>query len=178
VAAPSPHTDLAPSSWVTRFGDRVRAGGAVLDVACGQGRHARWFAARGHPVEAVDRDATALANLRGVANVTPRTADLEGGAWPYAGRRFAAVVVTNYLHRPLFPALLDALDTAGVLLYETFADGNQAYGRPSNPDFLLRRGELLEVARNRLQVLAYEDLPVNEPRPAVIQRICAVVAPV
>jgi SAM-dependent methyltransferase len=161
---------------VTRFGDRVRAGGAVLDVACGQGRHARWFAARGHPVEAVDRDVTALASLRDVANVAPRAADLEGGPWPYAGRRFAAVVVTNYLHRPLLPALLGALEADGVLIYETFADGNQAYGRPGNPDFLLRRGELLELARGRLQVVSYEDLLVNEPRPAVVQRICAVAA--
>jgi SAM-dependent methyltransferase len=161
---------------VTRFGDRVRAGGAVLDVACGQGRHARWFAARGHPVEAVDRDATALASLRDVANVAPRAADLECGPWPYAGRRFAAVVVTNYLHRPLLPALLEALEADSVLIYETFAHGNQAYGRPSNPDFLLRRGELLELARGRLQVVAYEDLHVNEPRPAVVQRICAVAA--
>jgi SAM-dependent methyltransferase len=170
------HAELAPSLWVTRFGDRVRAAGAVLDVACGQGRHARWFAVRGHRVEAVDRDATALASLQDVANVVPRVADLEGGPWPYAGRRFAAVVVTNYLHRPLLPMLLEVLEADGVLIYETFAEGNQAFGRPSNPDFLLRRGELLELARGRLQVVAYEDLHVNEPRPAVVQRICAVAA--
>jgi SAM-dependent methyltransferase len=146
----------------------------VLDVACGRGRHARWFAGRGHPVTAVDRDALALEALNGLAGVTTRMADLEAGAWPYAARRFAAVVVTNYLHRPLFPALLDALDPDGVLIYETFADGNQAYGRPTNPDFLLRRGELVEMVRGRLRVRAYEDGLVETPRPAVVQRICAI----
>lgn len=168
------HADAAPSPWVTRFGVQVRPGGAVLDVACGRGRHARWFAGRGHPVTAVDRDAAALEALAGLEGVTVRTADLEAGAWPFPGRRFAAVVVTNYLHRPLFPALLDALDPGGMLIYETFAEGNQAYGRPANPDFLLRRGELLERARGRLCVLAYEDGPVEAPRPAMVQRICAI----
>jgi len=167
------HADAAPSPWVTRFGARVRPGGAVLDVACGRGRHARWFAGRGHPVTALDRDAAAIEALAGVAGVTARAADLESGAWPCAGQRFAAVVVTNYLHRPLFPALLAALDAEGLLIYETFADGNQAYGRPSNPDFLLRRGELLDIVRGRLCVLAYEDGMIEVPKPAVVQRICA-----
>lgn len=168
------HADLGPSPWVARFGVLVRSGGAVLDVACGRGRHARWFAGRGHPVTGVDRDPAAIDALAGLAGVTADTADLEAGAWPYAGRRFAAVIVTNYLHRPLFPALLEALDADGVLIYETFAEGNQAYGRPANPDFLLRRGELLETVRGRLRVLAYEDGLVEVPRPAVVQRICAI----
>ena len=169
-----PHAALAPSPWVTRFGALVRPGGVVLDVACGRGRHARWFAGRGHPVEAVDRDAAALEALAGLSGVTSRTADLEAGPWPYADRRFAAVVVTNYLHRPLFPALLAALDAGGVLIYETFADGQQACGRPTHPDFLLRRGELLEAVGGRLRVLAYEDGLVEAPKPAVLQRICAI----
>lgn len=168
------HADPAPSPWVTRFGMQVRRGGAVLDVACGRGRHARWFASRGHPVTAVDRDAAVIDALAGLPGISARTADLEAGAWPYASRRFAAVVVTNYLHRPLFPVLLEALDADGVLIYETFADGNQAYGRPSNPDFLLRRGELLETVRGRLRVVAYEDGLVEAPGPAVVQRICAI----
>jgi SAM-dependent methyltransferase len=168
------HADLAPSPWVTRFGVLVQPGGPVLDVACGRGRHARWFAGRGHPVTAVDRDAVALEALTGLAGVTTRMADLEAGTWPYIARRFAAVVVTNYLYRPLFPALLDALDPDGVLIYETFAEGNQAYGRPTNPDFLLRRGELLETVHGRLRVQAYEDGLVEAPRPAVVQRICAI----
>ncbi len=150
----------------------VPAAGAVLDVACGGGRHARFFAARGHPVDAVDRNADAINALKNVPGITPLCADIEGGPWPYAGRRFAAVVVTNYLHRPLFPQLLAALAPGGVLIYETFALGNEAYGRPSNPDFLLQRGELLRVAAGT-RILAYEDIHVEQPKPAMVQRICA-----
>jgi len=168
------HGTEAPSAWVSRWAERVPAGGRVLDLACGGGRHARFFAARGYPVEAVDRDEAALAALAAVAGVTTRHADLEGGPWPFGDQRFAGIVVANYLHRPLFPRLLDGLGTGGVLIYETFAAGNERYGRPSNPDFLLRPGELLDVVRGRLRVLAYEDLTVSEPKPACVQRICAV----
>ena len=167
------HTDT-PSAWVCRWAGLVPAGGRVLDVAAGGGRHARWFAARGHPVEAVDRDAATLAGLAGITGLTVRCADLESGPWPYAGQAFDGIVVTNYLHRPLFPRLLAALAPGGVLIYETFAAGNENYGRPANPDFLLRPGELLEVVRARLRIIAYEDLFVSEPRPARVQRICAV----
>lgn len=169
-----PHDLAVPSAWVVRWADRVPAGGGILDLACGGGRHARYFAARGHPVEAVDRDPALLASLDGVAGVTARCADLEGGPWPYAGQRFDGVIVANYLHRPLFPRLLAALAPGGVLIYETFAAGNERYGRPSNPAFLLKPGELLEVVRDRLRVVAYEDLTVLEPKPACLQRICAV----
>jgi SAM-dependent methyltransferase len=169
------HQDLAtPSVWIARWADRVPAGGRVLDLACGGGRHSRYFAARGHPVEAVDRDPSALARLEGGAGIVTRCADLEGGAWPYEGRGFAGIVVANYLHRPLFPHLLTTLAPGGVLIYETFAAGNERYGRPSNPDFLLQPGELIEVVRGRLRVIAYEDLTVTEPKPACVQRICAV----
>jgi SAM-dependent methyltransferase len=157
-----------------RWAGRVPAASPVLDVACGSGRHARWFAARGHPVDAVDRDAAALAALAGVPGVTPLCADIEGGPWPYAGRTYGGVIVACYLHRPLFPRLLEALAPGGALIYETFAAGNERYGRPSNPDFLLQPGELLELARGRLRVLAYEDLYVETPRPAMLQRLCAV----
>lgn len=146
----------------------------MLDVACGKGRNARLFAARGHSVEAVDRDPAILSWLSGVPNVTARCADLEQGPWPYERQQFAGVVVTRYLWRPLFPKILAAIAPGGALIYETFAVGNERYGRPSNPDFLLRPGELLEVVRGRLRVVAYEDLSVSEPRPAMIQRICAV----
>ena len=167
--------DLAtPSAWVARWADRVPAGGRVLDLACGTGRHARYFAARGHPVEAVDRDPAMLARLDAVPGVSTRCADLEGGPWPYEGEQFAGIVVTHYLHRPLFPRLLAALAPEGALIYETFAAGNERYGRPSNPAFLLKPGELLEVVRSRLRVIAYEDLTVSEPKPAMIQRICAI----
>jgi SAM-dependent methyltransferase len=168
------HDLASPSAWVVRWAGRIPVGGRVLDLACGRGRHARYFASSGHPVEAVDRDPDALASLAGVPGITTRRADLEGGAWPYEREQFAGIVVANYLHRPLFPRLLEALLPGGVLIYETFAAGNERYGRPSSPAFLLQPGELLDVARERLRVLAYEDLAVTEPKPACVQRICAV----
>jgi len=149
----------------------------VLDVACGNGRHARYLAGRGHPVEAVDRDPAVLAGLAGAPGIAPRCVDLEGGPWPYEGQQFAGIVVANYLHRPLFPSLLQALAPGGVLIYETFAAGNERYGRPTNPAFLLKPGELLDVVRGRLRVIAYEELEVSDPRPAAVQRICAVHPP-
>lgn len=168
------HDLSAPSSWVMRWAPAIQAGGTVLDVASGSGRHARWLAAQGHPVDAVDRDATAIAAFAGMPEVRALCADIESGAWPYPRERYAAVVVANYLHRPLFPELLAALAPGGLLIYETFALGNERFGRPSNPDFLLRPGELLEVVRGRLRVMAYEDLEIAEPKPARVQRVCAV----
>lgn len=162
-----------PSAWVQRWAPLVPAGGPVLDVACGGGRHALCLAGRGHAVDAVDRDPAAIAALAGQAGITALCADIENGPWPYAGRQFAAIVVTNYLHRPLFPALMAALAPGGVLIYETFAQGNEAYGRPANPDFLLQRGELLRAV-GAARVVAYEDLYVEQPKPAMVQRICAV----
>jgi SAM-dependent methyltransferase len=125
-------------------------------------------------VDAVDRDPEVTARLAGTPGVTSRCADIEAGPWPYAGQQFAGIVVANYLHRPLIHRLLEALAPGGVLIYETFAAGNERFGRPSNPDFLLRPGELLEAVRGRLNVIAYEELEVSEPRPAMVQRICAV----
>ncbi|MBI2307504.1 MAG: methyltransferase domain-containing protein [Rhodocyclales bacterium] len=165
---------IDPSPWVRRFAPLIPAGGEVLDVACGGGRHTRLLAALGHHVEAVDRDPAALARLSGVAGVTVRVADLEHGAWPYAGRRFAGIVVTNYLHRALLPLIEGALADNAVLIYETFMLGNERFGRPSNPDFLLRPQELLQLAQAAgLRVLAYEEGEVAEPKPAVVQRLCA-----
>ncbi|MGQ0524880.1 MAG: class I SAM-dependent methyltransferase [Betaproteobacteria bacterium] len=168
------HQVQEPSAWVTRWAKYIPAGGSVLDVASGSGRHARWLAARGHRVEAVDRDAALLAHLASTPGVTTHCADLENGPWPYAGQAFAGIVVVNYLHRPLFPHLLGALAAGGALIYETFAAGNERYGRPGNPDFLLQPGELLDAVRGALRVVAYEDCYVADPRPAMIQRICAV----
>lgn len=169
----SNHLSLSPSRWVTRFGVEIAAGGSVLDLACGGGRHANWFAARGHPVVAVDREQSDTL----AADVDFILADLESGSWPLTGRNFAAIIVTNYLFRPLFPQLLRALEPHGWLIYETFAVGNEKYGRPSNPDFLLQPGELLEVVRGRLQVVAFEHGYQDSPRPAMVQRIAAYAIP-
>jgi SAM-dependent methyltransferase len=165
-----------PSVWVRRFASLIPAGQRVLDLACGQGRHARYLVGLGYPVCAVDRDAQALAGLAEVAGIEVQAADLENGPWPCPGERFAGIVVTNYLHRPLFPLLRESLDAGGVLIYETFARGNERYGRPSNPQFLLQPGELLDLAAGWLRVIAYEDLFVSVPKPALVQRICAVYA--
>ena len=165
--------DEPASEWIRRFSGLIPPGGTLLDLACGRGRHARYLAALGHAVEAVDRDPGALAGLAGLAGVTALQADLEGGPWPFPGRVFAGIVVTNYLHRPLLPALADALAEGGVLLYETFMLGNERFGRPSNPDFLLHPGELLEAFGTRLTVVAFEQGEVALPKPAVVQRLCA-----
>jgi SAM-dependent methyltransferase len=164
---------LAPSAWVCRFAPLIRGGGRVLDLACGSGRHVRWLAQNGWQVEAVDRDAEALAALTELPGVHVRAADLESGPWPYTGERFEGIVVANYLHRPLLPRLVAALAAAGVLIYETFARGNERYGRPCNPQFLLAPGELLQAASG-LRVIAYEDVYVDAPKPALVQRICAI----
>ena len=169
----SAHAQQSPSEWVIRCAGFIPAGGEVLDLACGSGRHSRYLAAAGHRVCAIDRDAQAVAALTGVPGVGGQIADLEGMPWPLEGRRFAGIVVANYLYRPLFPHLLKALAHDGALIYETFALGNERFGKPSNPDFLLRPGELLEVVRGKLRVLAYEDLQVSLPKPAMVQRICA-----
>ena len=175
TSAAAVHGLSEPSPWVREWAHLVAAGGAVLDVASGAGRHARFFASRGHPVTAIDRDSAALDLLRDAPLVTPLVADLEGAAWPLpADAKFAAVVVTNYLHRPLFESLLQALAPGGVLVYETFAQGNESVGKPSNPAFLLAPGELLERVRGRLRVVAFQDGYLAQPRPAYVQRICAI----
>jgi SAM-dependent methyltransferase len=161
------HGTEAVSPWVARWAHLVPAGAAVLDVACGRGRHSRFFTQRGCRVTAVDRDEEALRSLGGVAEVLH--ADIENGPWPLAGRTFGAVIVTNYLWRPLLPAIVDAVAPGGVLLYETFAVGNEAYGKPSRADFLLRPGEL-PAACVSLETIAYEHGFLDSP-PRVVQRI-------
>ena len=162
-----------PSEWVARWAPSIAPDGDVLDLACGTGRHSRFLAARGFRVCAVDRDLQSLDALRGISGVTVLRADLENAPWPFAARKFDGVVVTNYLHRPVLPRIIEALAPDGVLIYETFAAGNERFGKPSNPHFLLRPGELLELARDRLRVIAYEDLEVATPKAARVQRICA-----
>ena len=170
-SANPPHLPLAPSPWVMRFALKVAKGGMVLDVACGAGRHARYFAEIGHAVAAVDSDISGFTDVPAVVHVLQ--ADIEAGPWPYPNEKFAGVVVTNYLHRPLMPTLLNSVAPGGVFIYETFAAGNEQYGRPSRPEFLLRPGELLEVVHGQLEVLAFEDLYVDSPKPANVQRIAA-----
>ncbi len=179
MPARHPHKVIeAPSPWVERFAPLVPAGSAVLDVACGGGRHARLFLDRGHAVTAVDIVVSRLGPAAGEAGLTVIEADLEdGGPWPLGRARFGGVVVTNYLHRPLFPALVAAVAPGGVLIYETFARGNERFGKPRNPDHLLEPGELLEAVRGKLRVIAYEDIEASKPRPAMIQRICAAARP-
>lgn len=166
------HPDLAPSAWVVKHASRIPAGGAVLDVACGGGRHARYLAAQGYRVDAVDRDVTAFANVPDRVRVI--TADLEMEAWPFQPQSYAGVVVTNYLHRPRFGLLLDALTNGGALIYETFAQGNEKFGRPSRAEFLLAPGELLRAVDVSCDVIAFEEGFVEVPKSAVTQRIVAV----
>lgn len=157
----------APSAWVLRWAPLIRQG-TVLDVACGSGRHAKFFLDRKLSVVAIDRDPQDISGARFIQ------ADLEDGSpWPLPGERFEGIVVTNYLHRPLFPLLAASLAPGGVLIYETFMLGNERFGRPSNPAFLLRPGELWEAFKG-LTLKGFEEGEVGEPKPAMIQRLCAV----
>lgn len=161
------HGALAPSAWVERWAPLVTHG-TVLDLACGSGRHARYFLERGLKVVAVDREPQQIPGARFVH------ADLEDGSpWPLPGERFEGIVVTNYLHRPLLEILHQSLAEGGVLIYETFMLGNESFGKPSNPAFLLRPGELLEAFKG-LTVRGFEEGVVKDPKPAMIQRLCAV----
>ena len=161
---------LPPSPWLLRWAHLVPTGGQVLDVACGSGRHVRWLAAQGLRVTGVDRDAEALAGLRGVAETI--VADIEDGPWPLDGRRFDGVLVTNYLWRALMPKIVESVAPGGVLLYETFATGNASVGKPSRPEFLLDAGELLRHVQG-LRIVAFEDGFLDGP-PRCVQRIAAV----
>jgi SAM-dependent methyltransferase len=162
----------ASSAWVERFISLIRPGGLVLDLAAGDGRHSRILIESGFAVRAVDRDISALLELAGPRCEVSQV-DLETGApWPL-GEGYNGIVVTNYLYRPLLLAIANALAPDGLLIYETFALGNERLGRPRNPNFLLRPGELLD-AFAMLTVIAFEQGEVTSPRPAVIQRIAAV----
>jgi len=164
-----------PSPWVSRFAPLIPAApGETLDLACGSGRHARLLAGLGYRVEALDRDVAALAQLEGVANVTTRCADIENGPWPYYGQVFDGIVVCRYLWRALFPQIFNCLAVDGVLIYETFMEGQQLHGKPSNPAHLLRPGELLNLVGKRFAIVAFEQGEVvgADGSPQVIQRIC------
>ena len=166
------HAMNPASDWLQRWAHLIPPGGSVLDVACGSGRHVRWLAERGFRVTGVDRDAAALAPLADIAETV--VADIENGPWPLPGRRFDAVLVTNYLWRALMPTLRASLAEGGVYIHETFADGQQAIGRPSRPEFLLQRGELLALTPG-LRTVAFEDGWLDGP-PRCVQRIVALAA--
>jgi SAM-dependent methyltransferase len=178
VSAPGGHGTEPPSAWVQRWSSLVPTGGTVLDVACGLGRHTRMFLERGHPVCCVDRSAEAIEGIRALAPCTAtgqletRVADLENAPWPFAGRCFDAVIVTNYLWRPLIPVIAASVAPAGALIYETFAAGNETVGKPSRPDFLLQPGELIATCAG-LRIVAFEDGFLQGP-PRFVQRIAAV----
>ena len=164
-------TSQAPSPWIVRFLPLVRGGQAALDLAAGSGRHSRLLLSHGLQVTAVDRDPHQQPDATGLTKVR---ADLEDGSpWPLGSRRFDLVVATNYLHRPILGDIIGAVAPGGLLLYETFAQGNERFGKPRNPDHLLRPGELREAVSGRLDILAFEDLELGEPNPAVIQHIAA-----
>lgn len=165
---------LIPSAWVKRFALAIPKSGTVLDLACGSGRHSKLLVDLGYSVLAVDQDITKVKELE-APKLTPKCLNLEQESWPLLDMQFSGIVVTNYLYRPFIDYLPENLEKDGVLIYETFADGNAEFGKPSNPNFLLNPGELLSFAqRHSLQVIAYEDIYVDEPKPARVQRLCAV----
>jgi SAM-dependent methyltransferase len=167
------HSTLEPSPWIVRWSHLLAPGASVLDVACGSGRHMRWFAERGHPTAGVDRSPEAVAAAAPFGQTVQ--ADIESGPWPFAGQGFGAVIVTNYLWRPRMADIVAAVAAGGVLLYETFAAGNETVGKPSRPDFLLQPGELLAACAG-LRVVAYEDGFLAAPD-RFVQRVAAVRPP-
>ncbi|QSI30077.1 methyltransferase domain-containing protein [Variovorax sp. RKNM96] len=171
--AATSHGSGSPSEWIVRWSHLLAADATVLDVACGAGRHMQWFAGRGHSVTGVDRSPEAT-DAAGTFGQTI-TADIESGPWPFTGQTFGAVVVTNYLWRARMADIVTAVAPGGVLLYETFAAGNETVGKPSRADFLLQPGELLAACQD-LRVVAYEDGFLPEPA-RFVQRIAAIRAP-
>ena len=171
------HGTEPASSWVKRWSHLVKPKGTVLDVACGHGRHAYYFHQLNHPVTLVDQAQEAIESIAIEAHFCEKmVSDIENSSWPFAGRQFDAVVVTNYLWRPLMPNLLNSLAKNGVLIYETFATGNETVGKPSRPDFLLQPGELLQICKD-LRVVAFEDGFVYDKggqSARFVQRIAAV----
>jgi SAM-dependent methyltransferase len=177
-----PHGTGTPSDWVVQYASQIpvtlknsqKSGESVLDLACGKGRHTRYLLSLGHRVTAVDRDTEGLRDRSDHPALEIIEADLEAsGGWPLGNRQFTGVVVTNYLWRPLLPQIVEAVAPGGVLIYETFGQGNERFGRPRNPDFLLRPGELEEAVAAKMTVVAYAHEERSTPRPAVVQHICA-----
>ena len=164
----------SPSPWIVEHAACIPRAGRVLDLACGSGRHAIWLAAQGFQVHAIDRDVQATAHMRGMQNIQVTIADIESGTWPESDELYDGIVVSRYLFRPLLQKLAAMLKPDGVLIYETFMLGNERYGRPRNPDFLLRPDELSTVYSPLLKIHAFWQGVVAGEVPAVIQRICAI----
>ncbi len=167
------NTQDAPSSWILKFAPLIKNQGLVLDLACGSGRHAKWLAQQGYQVNAIDRDPTALAQMEGIGNIHAQLMDLEAATPPIFEHNYDGIIVSRYLHRPLLTTLVKILNPNGILIYETFMQGNERLGKPSNPDFLLKPDELLNTYSPLLKVLAFEQGEVMAPRQAMLQRICA-----
>ncbi len=164
----------APSEWVMRFLPLIPDSGAILDLACGSGRHLRCLPDRNQPLVGIDKDLNRVSDLAGNPNIHLHQMDLEQPNIELPDRIYAGIIVTNYLHRPLLARLGDYLSAGGVLIYETFAQGNENFGHPRNPDFLLTPNELLNIFTNQLQIVAFEQGHTETPRPAIIQRICGI----
>jgi len=167
-------TDNQPSAWVQRYAKRFVAGSTILDLACGNGRHSLYLRDIGYQVIAVDRNPECLQALNNIPGISTRLVDLETPCWPLEQERFGGIVVSNYLYRPHLAKLADNLRADGALLYETFAAGNEQFGRPSNPDFLLQPSELRETFADRLHIVAFEEGQDLHPVAAMRQRIYAV----
>jgi len=163
-----------PSSWMVKYVPLIRNQGRVLDLACGNGRHAIWLAQQGYQVDAIDRDEQAMSKMSAIQNINIRVVELETGNWPDSGMQYDGIIVSRYLYRPLLPVLAEMLNDGSVLIYETFMAGNERYGKPSNPDYLLKQDELLNVYSPLLDIMAFEQGEEDSPRPSVMQRICAV----
>lgn len=163
-----------PSPWMVEYAPLITHGGRVLDLACGSGRHAIWLAELGYQVDAIDRDAAVMSEMIGIDNINIRIADIEANDAPLLKAQYDGIIVSRYLYRPLLNSLAEALKPGGVLIYETFMTGNERYGKPSNPDFLLRPDELLDIYTPLLKIIAFAQGDESEPRPAVMQRICAI----
>ncbi len=166
----------SPSRWVIRWSSLLKPGTKILDLACGRGRNSLFLASLGHNVVAVDRDATKLSDIPDRPEITTLCEDLESGVWPLVGWKFGGIIVTNYLYRPMLPDLIKNLESGGILIYETFAQGNQVFGRPSNPDYLLFPYELLDMLRDKLHIIGFEQGRVDLPSSAILQRVCATLA--
>ena len=170
ASAPAHHP---PLDWVTQHADLIQPGGSVLDLACGSGRHTRWLLDQGFRVMAVDINLSGLSDIFEQTGLAVMETDLEAGFWPLGNAQFDGIIVTNYLHRPLFPHLKEALSPDGVLIYETFMIGNERFGKPSNPDFLLQPDELGEEFRS-MEIVAFEKGEVTGPKPAIKQKLVAI----